>query len=233
MKAGVIVGEIGVYSNKCEYEKVELLLAELEQYISLDNPINRQYKERIETRIKAGNGKMSKEESGRCFRKILEATIPYEAVLKEGEKYLTNVEMQCLLNIAMCIGRENKELDVLMALCRQLKADEGVLEHIAAWETIMTNVANIYGNSGEYDKSDAINLDTMKECLHSYRMNLLDMQLYIYIWNHGERKKKNIPFEKGYQVDMYLKKCITICQINKDNAREIMVKEQLKKLLTN
>ena len=62
---------------------------------------------------------MSKEESGRCFRKILEATSPYEAVLKEGEKYLTNVEIQCLLNIAMCIGKENKELDVLMALCRQ------------------------------------------------------------------------------------------------------------------
>lgn len=232
VKAGVIVGEIGVYSNKCEYEKVELLLAELEQYISLDNPINRQYKERIETRIKAGNGKMSKEESGRCFRKILEDTIPYEAVLKEGEKYLTNVEIQCLLNIAMCIGKENKELDVLMALCRQLKADEGVLEHIAVWETIMTNVANIFGNRGDYDKSDVLSIRTMKECVHCYRMRLLDMHLYINIWNYDERRKKNIPTIEGYQVDVYLKKCITLCQINKNGVREKVIKNQFKEILS-
>ncbi len=235
VKAGVIVGEIGVYSNKCEYEKVELLLAELEQYISLDNPINRQYKERIETRIKAGNGKMSKEESRRCFRKILEATIPYEAVLKEGEKYLTNVEMQCLLNIAMCIGitKENKALDILLELCRQLEADEGVVEHIGVWELVMTNVANIYGDRGNYDMSDTISLEIMQECVHCYRMNLLDIHLYIHAWNDAERQKKNIPIKQGYQGDVYLKKCITICQINKDNAREIMVKEQLIKLLSD
>ncbi|MDE6054914.1 MAG: helix-turn-helix domain-containing protein [Lachnospiraceae bacterium] len=234
VKASIIAGEIGVYANRCDYKKVEVLLTELEQYISLENPINRQYKEWMEIRIKSNSGRMPKEEAIQCFRKILEATISYEAVLKDGEKYLTNVEMQCLLNIAMCIGKskENKALDVLLELCRQLGEDEGILEHIAAWEAIMSNVANICGDKGEYDKSDAIIINTMPECIHCYRMRLLDMHLYINAWNNNERKKKNIPIKQGYQVDMYLKKCISLCQINKNDAREIVMKDQLAKLLS-
>ena len=97
----------------------------------------------------------------------------------------------------------------------------------------MTHVANIYGDRGEYDKSDAVSMKTMKESIHCYRMNLLDMHLYIHIWNDAERQKKNIPVKQGYQVDVYLKKCITLCQINKDNARETIVKEQFMKLLAH
>lgn len=235
VKAGIIVNEISVYSNKCDYKKIEELSAELEQYVSLENPINRQYKERMEIRIKSGSGKMSKEESVQGFRKILEDTIPYEAVLKDGEKYLTNVEMQCLLNMALCIGKtnENKELDVLLELCNQLKADEGILEHISAWETIMTNVANIYGNRGYYDESDVLSIETMKECVHCYRMRLLDMHLYICIWNYRERKKKNIPLPQGYSIDMYLKKCKALCQINKNSARETVVNRQFANYMLN
>lgn len=231
VKASVIAGEIGVYANKGDYKRVEALLEELEQYISLENPINRQYKEWIETRIKSGSGKMSKEEVIQRFREILEDTIPYEAVLGEGEKYLTNVEIQCLLKIAICGGKskDNLEFDVLLKLCEQLEIDEGILEHIAVWETIMTHVANIYGDREEYDESDAVSIRTIKECVHCYRMRLLDMHLYINVWNYRERKKKNIPVLKGYQEDMYLKKCIALCQINKNDTRETMVKEQLEK----
>lgn len=114
-----------------------------------------------------------------------------------------------------------------------MEADEGVVEHIGVWELVMTNVANIYGDRGNYDMSDTISLEIMQECVHCYRMNLLDIHLYIHAWNDAERQKKNIPIKQGYQGDVYLKKCITICQINKDNAREIMVKEQLIKLLSD
>ena len=45
----------------------------------------------------------------------------------------------------------------------------------------------------------------MKEGIHCYRMNFLDMNLYINLWNNDERKKKNIPVKQGYQEDVYLK----------------------------
>ncbi len=237
VKAGVIVGEICVCANRCDYQKVEALLEELEQYISFENPINQQYKEWTEVRMKAGRGKLSKEESAKCFRKILEDTIPYEAVLRDGEKYLTNVEMQCLLNIALCSekakeNRANRALDVLLELCSQLEADEGILEHIGVWELVMTNVANIYGDRGEYDRSDAISIKTMEMCVHCYRMRLLHMLLYIILWNSDERKKKNIPVKQGYQEDMYLKKCIALCQINSNFEWATKLKNRLSKLLT-
>lgn len=235
VQAGVIVGDICVYANKRDFKRVEILLGELEQYISLENPTNRQYKEWMEIRIKSESGNILKEEAIQCFEKILEDTVPYEAVLEDGEKYLTNVEMQCLLNIAICIGnaKENKALDILLELCKQLETDEGILEHIGLWEMVMTNVANIYGNKGEFDKSDAVSIRTMKECIHCYRMRLLDMNLYISAWNYGERKKKNIPLPQGYQVDVYLKNCIVLCQINKNNIREKLVNEQLKRHVLN
>ncbi len=235
VKANIIAGEIGVYANKCDFEKVGTLLKEIEKYISLENPINKQYKDWMEIRIKSISGKMSKEEAIQCFIKILEDTIPYDVILKEGEKYLTNVELQCLLNIAILGGKskDNRAFDALLKMCEQLETDEGVLEHIAAWETIMTHVANIYGDREEYDRSDTVCTTAMRECIHCYRMNLLDMNLYIQIWNDDERQKKNIPLLKGYQKDMYLKRCLALCQINKDNTREIMVKEQLMKLLSN
>lgn len=235
VKAYAIAGEIGVYLNKCNFKKVELLMAELEQYISFENPINRQFKERIETRMKCSSGILSKEKSAQCFRKILEETMMYETVIKAGEKYLTNVEVQCLLNIAMRIGKaeENKPLDVLLEFCKQLEVDEGVLEHIGIWELVMTNVANIYGDRGDFDKSDAVSAETMKECIHCYRMRLLDLHLYISAWNYGERKKKNIPLPQGYHVDVYLKNCIALCQINKNSMREKVVNEQLEKHVLN
>lgn len=235
VKAMAIVGEIGVWTNKRDYEKVGALLTELEKYISLENPINRQYKEHFEAKIRCDCEGMADEEAVQLFRKILEYTIPYEVALKSGEKYLTNVEMQCLLNIAICVGKskENTALDMLLELCKQLEKDEGVLEHIAAWEAIMTNAANIYGDRGEYDRSDAISIKVMKMCVHCYRMRLLNMLLYINLWNYGERKKKNIPVKQGYQEDMYLKKCITLCQINKNLERAAKLKKRLLKLLEN
>lgn len=229
VKASTIAGDICVYANKCDYKSVKVLLAELEQYISLENPINRQYKEWMETRIELFSGKISKEEAIQSFRKILEDTIPYDAVLKDGEKYLSNVEIQCLLNIAI-FGEKSKDnvaLDVLLKLCEQLESDEGILEHIAAWEAIMTNAANIYGDRGEYDQSDAIGIRTVKEGIHCYRMNLLDMNLYINLWNNDERKKKNIPRKQGYHEDVYIKRCISMCQINRNIKRATKLKRRL------
>ncbi|MDE6219140.1 MAG: helix-turn-helix domain-containing protein [Lachnospiraceae bacterium] len=223
---------IGASANKHDFAKTSMVLEELQKRICMENPINRQYVERIEAKIKSGNGRMSKDKAVYKFKQILEYTIPFEVAIRDGEKYLTNAETQCLLNID--VNYENAEENVVFAmllnLCRQMEKDEGILEHIAVWEAIMTNVANTYGDKGEYDKSDAISIKIMKECIHCYRMNLLDLNLYINVWNYSERKKKNIPVVKGYQEEMYLKKCITLCQINKNNAREIMMKALLMEL---
>lgn len=235
VKVSFLVGEIGVYSNKRDLKKVEMLLAELRRHLSMENPINRQYVEQTEVRVDFCYGKMSEKEMIQQLRSLLEYTIPFEAAVKGGEKYLTNVEIQCLLNMVLYGEKLNDNVipDMLFQLCKQMEKDEGMLEHIAVWEFIMTHIANILGDRGEYDKSDDINIKVMQGCIHCYRMNSLDLNLYINAWNCRERQKKNIPIIQGYQEEMYLRRCIVFCQLNKSTEREMRIRKRLIKLISD
>ena len=230
-----LVDEImgSIYKN--DYRKAEQLLVDLIHRIPMDNALNKQYKERIEAKIKFGHKNISEKEAIEYFRRILEYTMPFEASIRNVEKYLTNAEMQCLLNIAVYseVLGDSVVFNMLIELCEQMETDEGVPEHIAVWETIMTNIANIYGDRGDYDKSDAINIRIVNECVYCYRMNILDINLYISAWNNSQRKKKNIPTVEGYQEIEYLKNCVAICQINRNTERENRIKERLMMLLKN
>lgn len=165
VRAFSIVNEIMRCNNNRDLDRTEELLVELEKYIYMENPINRQYKERIEVIVKQRQEKISKEEAREQLVKILEYTVPYKAVLKDGIKYLTNVEIQILLDIAINIGRlsMNSVFEMLLELCKQMEQDEGISEHIAVWEMIMTTIANVYGEMEEYTQSNEINLLTMQE----------------------------------------------------------------------
>lgn len=235
VRAYPIVGEIIRCANNRDFEKTQALLNQLGKYAPMENPINRQYKERIEVNLKLRQGIISKAEAREELEEILSYTIPTKAVITKGEKYITNVEVQCLLDIAVNIGKSNLNsfYDILIDLCRQLENDDGISEHIAVWEIIMVNVANTYGDMGEYSKSNEISLKIMKECVYCYRLNTLTANLYNNVWNYCECKKKNIPVLQGYKEEDYLKKCITLCQISKNTAREMIVKKKLVELLSN
>lgn len=230
VRAFPIYDEIGRCLNNRDLSKIEKLLSDLDRYVPMKNPINRQYKERVEVITKLRQGKIHKEEAKEHLIKILEYTIPYEVVIKSDIKYLTNVEMQILLDIAINIGRSSMNIafETLIKLCTQMKLDEGIPEHIAAWETIVTNIANVYGEMGEYAKSDLLSLNTIKECNYCYRIHMHEFNLYNIAWNKGECRKKNIPTEKGYLEKYYLKRCIVLCQLNKNTFSEIIVQKRLK-----
>lgn len=232
VKAFPILGEIIRCANNRDFQKTQTLLNQLEQYVSMENPINRQYREEIEINLKLRQGMITKEVALKELESILAYTIPLKSAIRKGDKYLTNVEIQCILDIAINMEKSsmNEFYEALIELCEQLEKDDGIFEHIAVWEIIMINVSNTYGEMGEFDKSDEISLNNMKKCVQCYRMSTLELNLYYNVWNYEERKKRNIPVQQGYQEDMYLKKCITLCQINKNIAREIRMKERLAKL---
>lgn len=231
VQAFSIVDKIRACINNYEFEKAEKLLLRLQQYISIKNPINKQYVERIETKIKLGKKEMNQHEIIKQFQSILEYTIPYEMVIKNEKEYLTNAEIQCLLNIAIYMGKSSINIvyDVLIEICRQIEDENSISEHVAVWEMVMTNISSTYGDMGEYDKSDTISLKVMRECIHCYRMNTLAANLYNNAWNYGEKEKKNIPQEQGYCEDEYLKKSISLCQINKNTTRETIIRERIKR----
>ena len=232
VRAFSIYDEIGRSANNREFEKIKRLLIDLEKYVSMKNPINKQYKERIEVIAERRQGNISKEVAKRQLIEILEYTIPYEVAVKNGIKYLTNVEMQILLDIAYnmrmpCINIAFKSLE---NMCEQMRQEDGISEHIAAWETIMTNIASTYGSVGEYGKSDEISLITIKECIQCYRMNALVSNIYSITWNMGECKKKDFPLKHEYHEKEYLNKCLILCQMNKNISKTVTIRNRLESL---
>lgn len=229
VRAFAVVDEVIRCANNRDFDRTEKLLDELNQYISMDNPINRQFRERIKINLKYGKGDILREDAVEQFRKVLEYTIPYEAAVKDCVKYLTNAEILCLFNIAIYSGSLNEcsAYDALMKVCGHIEED-GISEHIAVWEAIMTNVANVYGDMKEYDISDEISLRTMRESICCYRMNLLAANLYNNVWNCEQRIKNNIPVGQGYQGEKFLKRCITLCQISKNTVREMIISKKCK-----
>lgn len=232
VRAFPIYDEIGRCINNCEFERTENLLKDLENYISLKNPINKQFKERVEVHINLGRGMIGKTEARESFNRILQYTVPFEAAICDKEKYLTNAEILCLLKVIVYTEKAGRNVvfDMLVELCKQMEHDDGITEHIALWEIIMTNVANTYGSIGEFSKSNSISLKIMKECIYCYRMNMLVLDLYIVTWNNSECKKNNIPTDEGYQEENYLNKCRALCQLNKNTTKEIMVNNKLQQL---
>lgn len=230
VRAFPIYDEIRRSANNREFDRIKRLLIELEKYVPMQNPINKQYKRRIEVIVERRQGKISNEEAKKRLMEILEYTIPYEVVIKSGIKYITNVEVQVLLDIAISIGRTNMNcaFETLLKLCEQIELDEGILEHIGVRETIMTTIANVYGEMGEYTEADLINLRTMQEGICCYRMHMLVPNLYGIIWNNAERIKKNLPIKERYKEKDYLHFCLLLCKINKDTVKEAVVKRKIK-----
>lgn len=229
VRALSLVSDILRCTNKRDFKLAKEFLTALERYISMENPINRQYIDRIEVNLKLRQGKITKSAAKECFKRILEYTIPFEVAIKSGEKYLTNAEIACILSIAVYteMSNVNSSLESLIDLCNQMEKDEGISEHIAIWESVMTNVASIYGNIGEYDKSDKLSLRNMKESVYCYRTNMLELNIYSMIWNNSRLIKENIPKNQGYKQNLYLKRCIALCQLSKNVAREKMIKGKM------
>ncbi len=232
VRAFPIYDEIGRSANNCDFDRTKNLLNELEKYVSMENPINRQFKERIEVNLEFGKGKISKTEASERLKNILNNTILYSIVIRNSETYLTNSEILCLLKIAV-YSRETEEdsaLIMLVNMCKQMEQEGIISEHISLFEIVMTNIANIYGSLGKYSASNTISLKTIKECIYCYRMNVLEFNLYNIAWNSGECKKKNIPIMQGYQEKEYLNKCLIFGQMNRKITKEVKIKRKLAEL---
>ena len=86
IKAFSIVGKIIQCANNRDFKNTQEYLNELGQYASMENPINRQYKERIEVNLKLRQGLISKEGARIQLEKILAYTIPPQTAIKRRRK---------------------------------------------------------------------------------------------------------------------------------------------------
>ncbi|MGN0505169.1 MAG: helix-turn-helix domain-containing protein [Lachnospiraceae bacterium] len=192
-----------------EFENAKDILNKLKLWIPQDNRINQQYLYFFETLIAYQKGEMEKEDFIQCAKDALELTIPLSAAMKKmkeertrngkiwpSEKYLTNMEVTILTNIAIVKGSnvENEYWEVLKEYFEWLEKKCTLAPIMGMYGFVMTSVASWMGNLGQYEESSMINRKILRELLRARSFSYTYRNMYGLMWN--EQKQKGLPTDK-------------------------------------
>lgn len=112
------------------------------------------------------------------------------ANIKGLSGYFTNIEMQCIYNIA-CRGSNIKDgkmvADFLADFCEELKDDRGEMLDYSTYELIMSWYANKQGNEKKYSESSKISHNLIKDSLRQCRVATIAKELYNIAWNDAKQ----------------------------------------------
>ncbi len=207
------------------------LRAELRELIAMDIPSNEQVLLRNEIISLYKSGEMTKEEYIKQMKRALEFTIPYEAVLRPGEKYLTNEELGCLQNIVLkyewSFAEMEKGISSLIEYCEMSKYPEN---NIRMYQFVMCGVSSKLGNRGDYEYSNEIMRKILRMLLVNRRGGGIHESLYGIFWNEEQKNKNHFIPEKITNRKEELVKCISISALCKNVRRKEAYYERLNKI---
>ena len=215
--------------NKYQWMESERLLEKVKKLVSTKIRSNQQALMRKELLIQLGRMNIEKEDYLKKMRTVLELTLPYDAFLQEGEKYLTYEEQLCILNMMQVMDRQGEELLTCMRrfeeMYRPYIEDELYEVVMGMYEVIMGYTRSLWGNMGEYDKADWHSRKMIEGCLRARRLWMLHDSLYDRWWNYKERVKKGIFISKALDDTEELTRCVVLSKLAKSNDEEFYLKK--------
>lgn len=217
--------------NDQYWDKSEDILKQLKAYVPMDIPSNRQALMRRDLLLRWEKKQLEQDEYYRMMREILELTLPFEAFLKEGEKYLTYAEQECIQSLMHGMKKSGEEFWICMErfeeMYRSVIDDEQLEAFAGIYELIINLVASELGNNGEFDRSDQYSDIIISGCLRSRRLGALSYSLYNRCWNHTERKQKDIPTSIHLDEKKELYHCIILSRLDKRKNDEVFFRKML------
>lgn len=167
--------------NGLEYDKALVLLTNLKGMIDLDIPVNRQYIIRTESCIEYDLGLIDKQQHIEDIIQALECTIPYEKIVYGDELFMTQEESMCINSIFSCGSSDfdSKKIEFIEYVYKNYSD----INHEWMYDVFMSNIASWCGNEGDYDTSDRLSRELIKNCLIKGRLNLVDANFYNMAWN--------------------------------------------------
>lgn len=208
--------------NNRQVEEAEKLIIRIREMVPMDIRCNQQTLLNIDINLQRGRGELDAEAYCRAMRSVLELTMPFEAFLAEGEKYLTYMEQTCIQNMMQGMKKESEEF--LLCLNRfeemyRLYEENKLLGTVnRIYELIMGYVESERGNQGKFDESDEYNKRIVDESLRFRRLGSIAHSLYARWWNDAERKRRGIRADRILDSAMELGRCIAFSQLNKSKA---------------
>lgn len=224
-------GALKVQNMNENSEQAMKNVEQVKQMISLDIPSNKQAITRNEIICRYNRKEFDKGEYTHQMVKTLELTVPYKAAIKKGEKYLTNEELSCIQNIiakadeSFCEFQECEQ--ALIAMCSKMKYP---INHIRAYEFVISTVSSRLGNMKEYDTSDNMEREIITLALKAKRIKAIHGALYRLLWNYEQRKKEGKSVQTEKDISRELKNCINMSALCKNTFRENKYREKLESI---
>lgn len=207
------------YGNERETVKWQMFLDRIKKLVSTEIPCNRQVLMRKEINLQRARKEIEGEPYCARMQAILEITLPFQAFLREGEKFLTYEEQACIQNMMQEMDKESNAFFVCMNRFEEMYhsvAGGELLGTVSGiYGLIMGYVGSALGNRGEYDRADWYGTARMKEELRSRRLVSIAICLYERLWNYKERKRRGIIQDRILDEEEELKKCILCSKLGR------------------
>ena len=229
--------------NQKSYTEAERLLQKLKENLSMKNAINAQYASYEEAFLAYKHQRISKEEFMERAITALECTVPYEQAMAEikdvrlkngrmrmGAKYLTNMEITILTNLANLTGSipENPYWKVLREYFEYLEKKTTMAPILGMYGFVMTSAAHFMRDIGQYDEagktSEKILIASLKNKNFAY------IERCIYGINFCKKIQDQLRIEDDLVWKKVIKDCFIVDTFCKDMYRANKRKRALEEL---
>ena len=90
----------------------------------------------------------------------------------------------------------NVYYEQLAKICEGYERNDEILQNISMYEFVMTSVASVLGNIGEYEKSDLLSNKILRECVRCGRFGTIASNIYSIAWNYKEKNDTTYSRER-------------------------------------
>lgn len=203
------------YQNNQKLEECDRCLRELEQALCMDIPQNKQFIMTNYLLLSFQQKYISKEEFVKQMIEVIEYTIPLENISGKEKLFLSRDESTMVYNIGMCLeNQDNVYMETVRKICEQFEADIDIHSHMRRYELLMTGLISYEGNRGNYEHSNILSNDLLKNSLACRRSHVLSNVLYNNLWNNQQMCLYKSDDEIYQEV---LIKCIILSKISKND----------------
>lgn len=241
-EAIILEKQFRIAMNQKKYSTAEEILLKLKEMISLNYKINQQYICYEEAFLAYKKNKNTREEFIQSAKSALEITIPYEIALGKiedsklkngrvrlGEKYLTNVEITILANLASLIGNvpDNPYWYVLKEYFENLEEKVSVIPVFGMYGFVMSSVARYMRNRGCFEEASKLSEKILVASLITRDLGYMERCIYGIAWSEREQGQ---PDRGDLAWKQAMEDCLTVDLFCKDEYRVQKRKSDLQEL---
>lgn len=203
--------------NNGEMENSKKCLDKLTEKLHMDIVFNSQEIKKNKNLIAARTGEIEGHKLYKSALEALEYTIPFSAVVRREERYLTRSELECIYDLAFHVNGEVSQdcYTIIEKMCKEAMGKEIEPIRICVYETLMSGLCSRLGDEGRYEESIELSQWLLKECLKNRRMVVLVDNLYNILWNYEKYSQEKNDSHEYLVIKRYLTNCVMLGEINR------------------